>query len=408
MLAVGGAEVMGLRGPRTRVFAWTARPCCPGFNDAHAHVVYYGLTRFGADLGRRAQRRRDRRAAARARAASEAGRTGSRAWAYRADELAERRQPHRRELDRATGTAPRVHRRARRPLARRQLGGPGGGGNHRLDARTPMAGRIGRDPDGTPNGLLLESAMRLVADVQPPPDRSAPEPRPSSWPRSCSCRAASPRWAPPSTAASPTTCVLRAARRGRPADDARQRVPVVGAARGRRRTWRARRLRRSLVRAGPIKVFVDGGAERVAMRSGGGVWRTHARGAERAGEAAPRRRGSRSPPTPSATPPSRRCATRSRLRAASHCVIASSTARSARPTSGAASRACAWSPSCSRWRRASHELRRGLFPVREPRRPGAHAALAARRRARRVQLRPAGQRQIRIHGRASGSRSRTR
>jgi len=30
----------------------------------------------------------------------------------------------------------------------------------------------------------------------------------------------------------------------------------------------------SMVRAGPIKVFVDGGAERVAVRSGGGVWRT--------------------------------------------------------------------------------------------------------------------------------------
>jgi predicted amidohydrolase YtcJ len=29
-----------------------------------------------------------------------------------------------------------------------------------------------------------------------------------------------------------------------------------------------------VLRAGPIKVFVDGGAERVAMRSGGGVWRT--------------------------------------------------------------------------------------------------------------------------------------
>jgi predicted amidohydrolase YtcJ len=29
-----------------------------------------------------------------------------------------------------------------------------------------------------------------------------------------------------------------------------------------------------VVRAGPIKVFVDGGAERVAVRSGGGTWRT--------------------------------------------------------------------------------------------------------------------------------------
>jgi predicted amidohydrolase YtcJ len=30
----------------------------------------------------------------------------------------------------------------------------------------------------------------------------------------------------------------------------------------------------ALLRAGPVKVFVDGGAERVAMRSGGGTWRT--------------------------------------------------------------------------------------------------------------------------------------
>src|SRR5439155_23576860 len=29
-----------------------------------------------------------------------------------------------------------------------------------------------------------------------------------------------------------------------------------------------------VVRAGPIKVFIDGGAERVVMRSGGGLWRT--------------------------------------------------------------------------------------------------------------------------------------
>jgi predicted amidohydrolase YtcJ len=30
----------------------------------------------------------------------------------------------------------------------------------------------------------------------------------------------------------------------------------------------------AMLRAGPIKVFVDGGAERVAVRSGGGTWRT--------------------------------------------------------------------------------------------------------------------------------------
>src|SRR5207253_827781 len=37
------------------------------------------------------------------------------------------------------------------------------------DTPNPSGGRIGRDLNGSPNGLLLEAAMRLVADVQPLP-----------------------------------------------------------------------------------------------------------------------------------------------------------------------------------------------------------------------------------------------
>src|SRR5215469_3536098 len=50
VLAVGGRELMGLRGPRTRVVDLKGDAVLPGFNDAHAHVVYHGLTRFAADL----------------------------------------------------------------------------------------------------------------------------------------------------------------------------------------------------------------------------------------------------------------------------------------------------------------------------------------------------------------------
>ena len=50
VLAVGGREVLGLRGPRTRLVDLRGSAVLPGFNDAHAHVVYYGLTRFAADL----------------------------------------------------------------------------------------------------------------------------------------------------------------------------------------------------------------------------------------------------------------------------------------------------------------------------------------------------------------------
>src|SRR5689334_9123186 len=50
VIACGGREVMSLRGPRTRVVDLGGDAVLPGFNDAHAHVVYYGLTRFAADL----------------------------------------------------------------------------------------------------------------------------------------------------------------------------------------------------------------------------------------------------------------------------------------------------------------------------------------------------------------------
>ncbi len=57
--AVGGSEVLRLKGLKTQVIDLRGGAVLPGFNDAHAHVVYYGLTRFGADLGRAAQRGRE-------------------------------------------------------------------------------------------------------------------------------------------------------------------------------------------------------------------------------------------------------------------------------------------------------------------------------------------------------------
>ncbi len=111
VLAVGGSELLGLRGPRTRVINLAGASVLPGFNDAHAHVVYYGLTRFGADLG---GVRSVSEIAERLKAHARTLKPG--AWqqgmGYRADELVERRQPHRRELDRGTGRRPAFHPRA--------------------------------------------------------------------------------------------------------------------------------------------------------------------------------------------------------------------------------------------------------------------------------------------------------
>src|SRR6267143_3520270 len=165
--AVGGVELMGLKGPRTRVVDLHGGAVLPGFNDAHAHVVYYGLTRFGADLG--GVRSVDE-IVKRLRQHGRGLKKGEwqQGMGYRVDELAELRPPHRTELDEATGDRPCYiderggHSRVANTAALEVAGLLAAG-------QDPPGGRIGRDRNGLPNGLLLESAMRLVADVQPSP-----------------------------------------------------------------------------------------------------------------------------------------------------------------------------------------------------------------------------------------------
>jgi len=272
VLACGGREVMGLRGPKTRVVDLGGGAVLPGFNDAHAHVVYYGLTRFAADLtGSRGiddviERLRDH-------AASLRPGDWLHGMGYRTDELTERRQPHRTELDRATGDRPAFiderggHARVANTAALNAAG-------ITSDTPNPHGGRIGRDLNGSPNGLLLESAMRLVADVQPPP--------------SLERRIEGVLLAQDLLVSRGITSVGAAVNRGF-ADDLRAYETLACDGHLRMRvneflSWELLEASSSLgvragfggdmVRAGPIKVFVDGGAERVATRGGGGVWRT--------------------------------------------------------------------------------------------------------------------------------------
>jgi predicted amidohydrolase YtcJ len=273
VIAVGGTEVMGLRGPRTRVVDLHGGTVLPGFNDAHAHVVYYGLTRFGADLGG-ATSVREIVERLRLHGKSLATDEWQQGMGYRVSELDEERPPYRQELDQATGG---------RPAYIDERGGHARVANSAAleaaaltaDTKDPPGGRIGRERDGTPNGLLLESAMRLVADVQPSPSRQR--------------RLSGVLKAQRLLLSRGITSVGAAVNRGF-ADDLRVYQLLAEAGRLRMRvneflSWELLDaashlgLRAgfggSVVRAGPIKVFVDGGAERVALRSGGkSAWRT--------------------------------------------------------------------------------------------------------------------------------------
>jgi predicted amidohydrolase YtcJ len=272
VLATGGNEVMGLRGRRTQVIDLGGSAVLPGFNDAHAHVVYHGLTRFGADLGG-AQDVSD--IAGRLRSHARGLRAGEwmQGMGFRSSELAERRPPHRLELDAATGSRPAFiderggHMRVANSAALAAA---------RIDADTPdpHGGQIGRDADGTANGVLFEAAMRMVADVQPPPGRARRAQAILVTQRLLLSRG--------------ITSVGAAVNRGF-AEDLICYQQLADAGRLRMRvneflSWELLEAAASLglrahfggdlLRAGPIKVFVDGGAERVAMRGGPSTWRT--------------------------------------------------------------------------------------------------------------------------------------
>jgi predicted amidohydrolase YtcJ len=272
VIACGGREVLGLRGPRTRLVDLKGGLVLPGFNDAHAHVIYYGLTRFAADL-----------TGARGiddiltRLQQHASKLKPGEWlqgmGYRTDELTERRQPHRSELDRVTGDHPAFiderggHARVANSAALAAA-------SITAETPNPHGGRIGRDLNGSPNGLLLEAAMRTVADVQPKPPLER--------------RIAGVLLAQDLLVSRGITSVGAAVNRGF-ADDLRAYETLACDGRLKMRvneflSWELLDASSelgvragfggSMVRAGPIKVFVDGGAERVATRAGGGVWRT--------------------------------------------------------------------------------------------------------------------------------------
>jgi hypothetical protein len=169
IVAVGSrGDVESLAGPSTRRIDLEGGTLLPGFNDSHVHVWKMGqlLTdvldlRSTASLGELALalRRRD----------SELSRES---WllgrGYNEARLAEGRQPHRGDLDRAV---------ADRPVALTRTCGHMLVANSRalrlagIDRETPdpPGGALVRDERGEPTGLLQETAMGLLRGVMPEP-----------------------------------------------------------------------------------------------------------------------------------------------------------------------------------------------------------------------------------------------
>lgn len=159
--------VLAARGPRTRVVDLRGRTLLPGFTDAHTHPISGGLRSVECDLDRFNTAEDHLAAVARYAAAhpERAWITGD-GWSM---ETFPGGIPRREALDAVVPD---------RPVFLSNRDGHGAWVNTRalelagITAETadPPNGRIERDPDGTPVGMLQEGAMELVTRLIPPHD----------------------------------------------------------------------------------------------------------------------------------------------------------------------------------------------------------------------------------------------
>ncbi len=160
----GDSDLQDLMGPGTEVVDLRGRALLPGFQDAHCHPAFAGITMLGCNL-MGAQDLAD----ALARIEQFARQHPDREWiagsGWRMEWFAGG-TPDRHQLDQVTGGRPAY-------LSNRD--GHGAWANTRalglagIDARTPdpADGRIEREPDGGPQGTLHEGAANLVARLLP-------------------------------------------------------------------------------------------------------------------------------------------------------------------------------------------------------------------------------------------------
>jgi hypothetical protein len=160
----GDRDIQDLIGPATNVVDLRGRALLPGFQDAHVHPAFAGITMLGCNLMGAASLDD-----ALARISDYARRHPDRDWIAGSGwrmEWFPGGTPDRQTLDAVTGGRPAY-------LSNRD--GHGAWANTRalelagIDARTPdpADGRIQRELDGGPQGTLHEGAANLVGDLLP-------------------------------------------------------------------------------------------------------------------------------------------------------------------------------------------------------------------------------------------------
>jgi len=166
--AVGeNTEILKLRGPDTQVIDLGGHFVMPGFNDAHAHLEDGGFDRMNIDLtGVKSLDEFRERIRAKVEAAAPGdwilgGGWDENLWPVKA-------LPSRWDIDEITTS---------HPVFLQRVDGHIGVANSRalqlasitIASRDPKGGKIDRDSNGQPTGILRETARQALTDAIPPP-----------------------------------------------------------------------------------------------------------------------------------------------------------------------------------------------------------------------------------------------
>ena len=173
VLATGSAEeIAALAGPETRIIDLAGRVATPGLNDAHMHLLPYGLGLKDINLRPESGARSIKEILRRVAEAVKSAQPGE--WilgrGYEHNELTELRHPTAEELDRVAPNNPVYLKRTCGHLAvanTQALREAGIGHN----TPSPDGGMIERR-DNKLTGLLAERALRLVGDAMPKPSHA--------------------------------------------------------------------------------------------------------------------------------------------------------------------------------------------------------------------------------------------
>jgi hypothetical protein len=171
VVAVGtDASILKLRGSETDVVDLHGVFVMPGFNDAHVHLASAGWTKLTIDLtGAKSLAEMQRRISVAARWAPAGAWLRGRGWDHTL--WPSKQLPTRQDLDAVTGDHPAVFTRVDGHIAvanskALELAGISG------VTQAPPGGKIDKDPNHTPTGIVRETAVDLVYSKIPPPSHA--------------------------------------------------------------------------------------------------------------------------------------------------------------------------------------------------------------------------------------------